>query len=195
MSEIKAKDKVNDDIKDTKIYINAFKRKLDLILKLIRVLINLSIYEGNLTNFEDKNNFINKYFKLFDEQQNNLSLEFFKRFCKEFITNITKNILILNEKITNNLKNALSKCNKFINNNISIDELLNEVIIYFKETITYISEIKGNTLSIKIIFEFYDYLDDISKNVMDYKHITFPNKNKEEEKLKKQEKLDNDYIY
>ena len=196
MNEIKAEDKVEKKIKDSEVSLPNFKGKLDLILRLIRLLIDLSIYEGNNTELQEKNMLINEYNTLFDKTQNDLSLKMFNSFYSELTSTLFKKIKSFNAKIAQYLLNILKICNKFIKSEINIGQLLNQVIIYFKETIDFIRQKKGHSLSSKLINEFYDYLDDISKKVLELKRITFPKKNKdEEEKLKEQEELKNDYIF
>ena len=196
MKKIKAEKKVEKKPEDSEVSLPNFKGKLDLILRLIRLLINLSIYEGNTTELEEKNKLINEYNRLFDKTQGDLSLKLFNSFYNELTSTLFQKLKSFNGYIAKNLLNTLTACNQFIKNKLKIGELLNQVIKNFSETIDYLRKTQGKSLSSKIINEFYDYLDDISKDVKNLKHITYPKKNKEEEeKLKAQEELEKDYKY
>jgi len=121
-----------------------FKGKLELILTILKVLVNLSLSEGNFSDNKGKDNCIEKYNKLFKEMDSEMFLATKDSFGKKFFSYMVKDMKFVNNYLVKGVSTSLIKITQFLKGVISIDELLDELCSKLKNTIKFIKEIKGN---------------------------------------------------
>ena len=188
MKPAKTEKKENQVSKSINENFHDFNGRLDLILKLIRIMINLSISEGKILDLNKKKELIKKYNDMFKAAKNEFNLNLQEILSNDFLNDIMKNLSLFNNKLIQLLKAALSYYNKFLLNKISVDILVDNLIDLFGKSIAYVKNNKGKNLSFDLIKEFYSYLDDISKRAEDLKQLSSKKKSKEEElKIKEKE--------
>lgn len=125
-----------------------FKEKLELILEILKVLVNLSLFEGNFSDNKKKDNCIEKYNNLFKEMDCEIFLENKDSFEKKFFSYIVKDMKFVNNYLVKGISTSLIKITQFLKGVISIDEFLDELCSRLKNTIKFIKEIKGNNYSL-----------------------------------------------
>ena len=171
-----------------------FNGRLDLVLKLICILINLSISEGNLSDLDKKKELIKKYDDMFKAAKNGFCINLQRIMYKDFLNDMIKNFTCFDKNLLPFIRNALSCYNNFLLNKINVDKLMDELIALFSKSISYVKMNKGKSYSFDLTNEFYYYLDDISKRAKDLKHLTSKKKSKDEE-IKVQEKAESESEY
>jgi len=193
MKPAKTEKKDNQESKPNNEEFPDFNGRLDLILKIISILINLSISEGKLNDLNKKKELIKKYDDMFKAAKNDFILNIQKIISKDFLNEIKKDFHIFNQNLIPFLNSALSSFNKFQKNEISVGNLMDELIDAFGRSFTYVKNNNGKNLSFKLSNEFYSYLDDISKRAKDLKQLSSKIKTKEEIKIKEKKESEREY--
>lgn len=153
--------------------------KLELALKLMNVIINISISESK--KIDKKQKTIEFYNKLFTYEENELLRTFHKYISNELLNNLKQT-----QFDTKFIKFILELWNLFINEKIKIESLLDGLINILESTIHLVKKNNSNNLSIQIIDEFYEYLNNHLDIIQKTKNVL--NKILEE----KEKELDNE---
>lgn len=131
MKPAKTEKKENQETKPNKGNFPDFNGRLDLILKLICILINLSISEGKLLDSDKKKELIKKYDDKFKAAKSEINLNLHRIISKDFLNDLLKYFSFFNNNLLQLLKAALSFYNKFLLNKISVDILMDNLINLF----------------------------------------------------------------
>ncbi len=131
MKPAKTEKKENQETKPNNGNFPDFNGRLDLILKLICILINLSISEGKLLDSDKKKELIKKYDDKFKAAKSEINLNLHRIISKDFLNDLLKYFSFFNNNLLQLLKAALSFYNKFLLNKISVDILMDNLINLF----------------------------------------------------------------
>ena len=115
---------VNDNFPD-------FNGRLDLVLKIISIILNLSISESNQIDISQKKEMIKKYDDMFKNAKDAYCLNLQRIMTQNFLKDIMKNFTFFNAELLPFINNALLFYNKFLKNQI----ITKFVIIVYKSHI------------------------------------------------------------
>ena len=155
-----------------------FKGKLELVLKLMNIIINLCIAESK--KIKEKPEIIKLYNNIFKKEENDIFLSFQKYVLVDLINNIkeTKPDISFAYLI-------FDPFNKFIQEKMSIDSLLDVLISILESLVVLVKKNGSKQMSTEIIDEFYNYLNGHAEKIIKAKKVTLPKKfNEEEENIK-----------
>ena len=178
---------INDNFPD-------FNGRLDLVLKIISIILNLSISESNQIDISQKKEMIKKYDDMFKNAKDEYCLNLQRIMTQNFLKDIMKNFTFFNAELLPFINNALLFYNKFLKNQINVDKLMDELITLFSKSIFYVKKNNGKSYSFDLTNEFYSYLDDISKRTKNLKELVSKKKYNEEE-IKNKEKAESNSEY
>ena len=115
---------VNDNFPD-------FNGRLDLVLKIISIILNLSISESNQIDISQKKEMIKKYDDMFKNAKDEYCLNLQRIMTQNFLKDIMKNFTFFSAELLPFINNALLFYNKFLKNQI----ITKFVIIVYKSHI------------------------------------------------------------